>query len=332
MGDTESFALDVSGDGRTVVGRSSVQTQMGRIETPFLWTRSAGILALGPSGGRANATNSDGSVVVGATAAGRLFRWTAGKNAVDLGIQLDAGSSIKADTSDDGALVVGYSTAGPVVSAFRWTAKSGVMEALDASITSVVGVSRDGTLLVGSRKMSNGQVAAFRWTQGTGFVDLAPSGSTETHAQAMTSDAQVVLGWGMFGGARQLFRWLVSSSTTDFIGIPPAIADATVYIRAMSDLPQMFACYTVPTAAEHVTDEDSLERLGTACLGHAQPASAPRGSPSISMLADTLINLGVNLSGWQLTRTAAIASDGKIVVGNGIDPAGHSQAWIARLP
>jgi hypothetical protein len=35
---------------------------------------------------------------------------------------------------------------------------------------------------------------------------------------------------------------------------------------------------------------------------------------------------------WELTEATSISADGRIVVGNGIDPAGNTEGWIARLP
>jgi uncharacterized membrane protein len=50
-------------------------------------------------------------------------------------------------------------------------------------------------------------------------------------------------------------------------------------------------------------------------------------------LRSVLINdFGLNLSGWQLTSVQTISADGNVIVGNGIDPAGHTEAWVAVVP
>src|SRR5262249_30937849 len=36
--------------------------------------------------------------------------------------------------------------------------------------------------------------------------------------------------------------------------------------------------------------------------------------------------------GWQLRSANGVSADGTVIVGDGIDPLGNVQAWIARLP
>jgi hypothetical protein len=48
-------------------------------------------------------------------------------------------------------------------------------------------------------------------------------------------------------------------------------------------------------------------------------------------LRDALIAGGADLTGWTLFNARGISADGRTVVGEGIDPAGHNEAWLARL-
>jgi hypothetical protein len=49
-------------------------------------------------------------------------------------------------------------------------------------------------------------------------------------------------------------------------------------------------------------------------------------------LKDELINEGAtNLTGWTLTQATGVSTDGRTIVGVGTDPAGHYEAWLARL-
>jgi hypothetical protein len=41
--------------------------------------------------------------------------------------------------------------------------------------------------------------------------------------------------------------------------------------------------------------------------------------------------LGTSVTGWTLTEATAITPDGNTIVGNGIDPQGHQEAWIVNL-
>jgi hypothetical protein len=47
------------------------------------------------------------------------------------------------------------------------------------------------------------------------------------------------------------------------------------------------------------------------------------------MLVD---EFGLDLTGWTLTSAAGISDDGLTIMGNGVNPDGKSEAWIAVLP
>ena len=41
---------------------------------------------------------------------------------------------------------------------------------------------------------------------------------------------------------------------------------------------------------------------------------------------------GISITGWTLTCATSVSASGKAIVGNGIDPDGHNQAWLLQLP
>jgi hypothetical protein len=52
-------------------------------------------------------------------------------------------------------------------------------------------------------------------------------------------------------------------------------------------------------------------------------------------LKDVLIDsygLGTALANWQLTYATGISGDGQVIVGRGIDPQDHYEAWAVQLP
>lgn len=49
-------------------------------------------------------------------------------------------------------------------------------------------------------------------------------------------------------------------------------------------------------------------------------------------LRRVLIDLGVNMTGWQLTRAHAISADGRVIAGEGVNPQGVTEAWRAVVP
>ena len=42
--------------------------------------------------------------------------------------------------------------------------------------------------------------------------------------------------------------------------------------------------------------------------------------------------LGNSLTGWTLDRANAISADGTVIVGNGTNPSGLGEGWIAIIP
>src|SRR5205814_2307786 len=50
-------------------------------------------------------------------------------------------------------------------------------------------------------------------------------------------------------------------------------------------------------------------------------------------LRQFLLSLGAGgLDGWVLTEATAISPDGSFIVGNGTDPQGLEEAWLAEIP
>jgi hypothetical protein len=47
---------------------------------------------------------------------------------------------------------------------------------------------------------------------------------------------------------------------------------------------------------------------------------------------DLLNASGVVVAGWQLTYAHGTSQDGRVIVGEGINPSGQPEGWIAVLP
>jgi uncharacterized membrane protein len=49
-------------------------------------------------------------------------------------------------------------------------------------------------------------------------------------------------------------------------------------------------------------------------------------------LQQVLTSDGLDLTGWTLTEATGISADGRTIVGEGVDPGGVLNAWIAVVP
>jgi probable HAF family extracellular repeat protein len=156
-GTTSSTAVDISADGRVIVGDCNGSNHF----TPFRWDDpafgGAGLTNLGPMPGGelygfARAASADGSVIGGqissSTAPNEPFVWTASTGAVKLGdlltsLGLDLTGwklQVLLDISDDGRTLVGYGL-NPLGDQEGWVAFLGdAWTALDGGLSGTLGV------------------------------------------------------------------------------------------------------------------------------------------------------------------------------------------------
>jgi len=211
-GGGDSFAYDVSADGRVVVGWAYNSARQWRA---FRWQNGV-MQELGTLGGdysRADSVSADGRVVVGhgynsTTGEYRAFRWQNGvmQDLGTLGGRINRAFGVSAD----GSVVVGDS--GDIYRrAFRW--QNGVMQDLgtlpggDSSYA--IDVSADGRVVVGTAANSaNDQVRVFRWENGV-MQDLGTLSGSWSYATAVSANGRVVVGYEYNRNTMQwrAFRW-----------------------------------------------------------------------------------------------------------------------------
>src|SRR5262249_14316073 len=194
---------------------------------------------------------------------------------------------------------------------FRWTAASGMVGLgflPGGFVSSARGVNADGTVVVGD---SSGQ--AFRWVNGTmtglGFLP----GGIPNVANGVNADGTVVVGGapvvvGFISG--QAFRWV--NGTMTGLGFLPG-GNASVANGVNAD--------------------------GTVVVGGARDASGANqafrwtAETRVQSVLTLLQAAGVvTMAGWQLRSANGVSADGTVITGEGVDPLGNAQAWIARLP
>lgn len=313
-GDMEGYVGAISGDGKVVVGRS-----VGGRDRAYRFVRGSpdgavdlGVLAGGMSS-RANDVSDDGYAVVGEadTPDGlRAFRWTPDQGLISLGV-LYAGdvSSRAVGVSADGNVVVGISTSSDIINrGFLWRASSGMR---NLPLDRVSGVSADGNTVVGeAESMSFGATVATRWTIAGAQALGALIGDDTSFGNGISRDGLVVVGTSGIGGvnARRGFRW----------------ASGTMY-----DLTGLAAAFNTNSDGSVVVGTAELGYGGNTCSGGA--AAGWRLGQEVQYMACEWLPPGVVTQGWLLDFASDISDDATLVAGDGHNPGGGAQGWVAVL-
>jgi len=301
-------------------------TQRGFVVTPLFFLMCLAVpvahaqsfsgLGFLPGGTQSTASrvSRDGSVIVGTANGNRAFRWTSAGGMVNLGTLPDGTDSFASDVSDDGSVVIGtcYTSAG--ARAFRWTSAGGMVNLglpLDgggdgeAYNTYGVAVSGDGGVVAGFSDPIND---AFCWTVAGGMEDLGTmTGGTSSHGTGVSADGSTVVGRGGtsgFTGVRA-FRWTSAGG--------------------------MVSLGTLPGKSSHAYGVSGNGQVVVGVLSSPDTAMLWTSSLGMVDLNTYLPSLGINLTGWTLTRANGVSGDGRTLVGTGTHN-GLTEAWVAHLP
>ncbi len=326
-----------------------------------------GDLPGGDTESRAYGVSSDGSVVVGFghTVEGQVaMRWTLDEGMISLGDF--PGSifwSVAYGVSGDGRVIVGQGTGQNNFEAFRWTEESGLIGLGHIPVacncfSAAYAVSENGEVIVGETDSSFNGVEAFRWTESQGLVGLGDIGGQSffaSRAYGVSADGSVVVGFDGF--APDAFRWTEETGMLGLGTLPGApgnssaygvSADGTTIVGSSSSISGYQAFYWTSESGMvglGVLGDGDFYGTANGCSGDGSVIVGFWESPfgreamiwraSVGMRAiqtELGSDYGLDLSGWQLTHAEGISSDGKTIVGYGINPQGDVEAWIARLP
>ena len=334
-GEFGSIAEDVSGDGSVVVGMSYVEPFVH--DSAFRWTAEGGMEALtgeAPTG-HATGVSRDGSVIVGMAfgdSRRRAFRWTSQTGAILLDtVQYSNGTTsqqVALCVSPDGGTVSGvdlYEGMGTTSEEpFLWTPSTGTVLLSGPPPPRTQGpgdigpwaMSDDGAVVVGGYRRFDGAThyEAFLWTAEDGIVGLGdlPGGTLRSCAYGVSADGKVVVGEGRDDSRRdQAFRWTEAEGMAGLGYITQDGSSSTAYD----------------------VSADGSVIVGTGrVLGLGDQAFVWDARHGVRNLTDVLeLEYGLDLTGWRLTEAKSISDDGTVIVGNGRNPAGQEEAWIARL-
>jgi probable HAF family extracellular repeat protein len=316
-----STAYGLSADGRVAVGFSQ---SANSVSEAFYWTANTGIVGMGvppvdPNYAYSYAIGAsrDGTVIAGGAAFpdasghhGQAFRWTAATGMVPLGGLPGNSLASEADgMSADGRVIVGISASYAGDQAFRWTQATGMVGLGDlpgGTFKSFArGASADGGVVVGNGYTERGS-EAFRWTAETGMVPLGdgPNGTYATEANAVSADGTVIIGKSTAGA----FRW--TASRFEIIGIPNFI-----------------------TIVNAMTADGSIVAGWTNRWGLTARAALWDEQHGWRAVENILVqDYHLDLTGWSLQEATGISADGLTIFGNGKDPLGRYQGWIAHVP
>lgn len=318
---------------------------------------------------QAEGVSEDGTVVTGmsyslingSTAVAQAFRW---ENGVMEGIGMVPTSpettpwSYARSISADGSTIVGYSHTDESFEmgweAMRWTEDGGMQPLGDFSPSDYwsesTDVSADGNIVVG-RSYMTGQ--AFRWENGV-MENLSTDEVHFLEAWGISYDGSVIAGNGIIDGVQQGVIWRTGENiigtgspvggTTSILNLSAngnyAVGD--VYISGISN------------SAMRWSEEEGALEIGTlggftaqglgvsndgVVVGFSQAFEDPEYYAFIFTEENGMQNLqevlqnnyGLDLTGWKLSVATAITSDGKTIVGYGVNPDGKTEAWRVVL-
>jgi probable HAF family extracellular repeat protein len=348
-GSAHSEAWGVSADGNTVVGASIISGNVlfGGTYAAFAWTAQTGItdiyhLEIIGSICRAYAANANGSVIVGSADYGVIsptqivaFIWTEETGTVEIG-DLPGGASgsprsYARGVSADGTIIAGQGESDSGNDAFRYTTADDVFLGLgdlaggDFS-SSGFGISADGSTIVGSSASASG-VQAFRWNAsqgivGLGYLPTAPGITPFSEAYAASANGSVIVGLSRSlasgNSGWEAFRWTQASGMMGLGDLPGGAVLSAAYA-------------TTPNGAIVVGRagvQGNCSPFGCQTAGRPFIWDAQHGLRDLTVV---LTDLGVNLSGWELTEARGISANGHVIVGTGRNPAGNVEAWRADL-
>lgn len=326
-----SSATDVSADGTVVVGsgtREGGRRGMGTSEA-FRWTASTGLVGLGelPGGdvtSSAIAVSADGTFVVGNSFSDlgpEVFRWDGVMGMLGLGSSSPDGVFASArGISADGSIIIGQGiTPSFGNQAFRWDAANGANSLGDlpgdGSYSDAAALSADGSVVVGYGSVDFAD-RPFRWDAINGMTELSIlPGLAESHATGISADGTVVIGVAYIPVSGSLttksFRW----DTTRGVFFLDDIEDPSQQVLATD-----------------VSADGSIivgSGFGTAGVQGAAIWDEANGWRELDVV---LATLGVDLTGWGLSYARAISADGRVIVGEGRNPNGDLEAWVAVIP
>ncbi|MBC7817775.1 MAG: hypothetical protein IAG10_12860 [Planctomycetaceae bacterium] len=174
-----------------------------------------------------------------------------------------------------------------------------------------LGISGDGGTVVGYGRTDGGD-RPFKWTSGTGMVQLPTIGGTVNSGAAIhvSIDSSTIVGWSSGPLEQQAVYW-------NQLGLPP--------IGTLS------ATDTRSLALGVSGNRDLIVGWsGTAQQHRAFIWDQQNGMRNLKKVL--IKDFGFAIGGWTFEEATAISADGMTMTGFGINPQGQREAWVAHVP
>lgn len=312
-----STAIDISEDGSTVLGNSDeglnsiaflwsdgVIVSFGHLDDPFIGFSEAG------------GVSADGQIASGMSFSANgteAFRWSAGQLTGIGDLTGGVFYSHAFEISGDGNVVVGLSRTETGDYPFRWA--NGVMTNLSEDLAEELAdgfaksISDDGQIIVGGIVTSQG-FKIFRWQDDVMTPVDIPTNAVFASADSLSADGSVMVGnAGFVSGGSLAFRWQNGA------------------YQLLGDLPGG----SIQSAAYDVSADGSVVVGDSAGSNGLRPFiwDAQGGMRDLDDILRRRLKL--NLDGWTLSGAVGVSGDGRTVAGNGVNPEGKREAWIAHI-
>lgn len=303
--------------------------------------------------------NAEGSILIGKS--GDFgYRWSAATGFEQLTPPAGVTSVVPYSISADGSTIGGTTHGTDGFRAFRWTSDSGfqILPILPGG-TFMYGIfmSGDGSTIVGQANDGTSLYKAVRWTTSTGVRVLTNFAGiiSDSRANGSNYDGSIVVGQTYVGGTNfgnRAFRW--TSSGMANLGTLPTFNHSKAFCISSDGAviagTSSFNWTDTPIHAVRWTSQGIADLGLPAGMTEAQPSCISADGSAIGILSwvdgpraaywsaatgvvdlnTYLPSIGIDLSGWFLTRTYGLSADGRTIVGEG-SLNGVGQGWIVNL-
>jgi probable HAF family extracellular repeat protein len=369
-----SAAHAVTADGRTIAGESVVSSTFGGNRQAVFWRNGVGPTTVSPIPGSNafTALSADGAAAIGNSRVegsppnSFAFYWSQFTGTAVPGHPDGYVNSTASAISADGGTMVGslfhvdpFGT--PIDSqAARGSRAEGLffgglgyLPGGSNTSSRAIGVSADGSVIVGVSTSANSEQEGFRWTSATGMAGLGflPGGTTSA-ANFVSDDGQVIVGQVGFAydpSRHAAFRWTEAAGMTDLGVLPGAVitwaqamsrdgrfvagmsgAEAFRWSEAGGIMPLGRLPGDQQSSAIAVSNDGAVV-LGRSFINGNFEYFVWTEADGLRSLRDLLAASGVDVSAWGNLQAAALSNDGNTIVGQGVNPSGYPEGWVIRL-